>query len=142
MSYELKIVSPENEDVFYDLMRENLTACGAIYDDFHEGYQGKVAADEAVILYFNGLPVGAALIENHRGINHSYLSDVFVTSDERKNGHGRALVGACEKLAVEFGQHSMGLKCTLDLRHFYMRLGYEDGLPEGENCGMTKALRP
>lgn len=125
MTYQLKPVTQENEQMFFDLMRENMAECGADYENFHEGCEQVACLGGGVLFYQDDDLVGAAVLHD-RTDGKTYLSDVFIRSDYRNEGHGRNLVKSCEKLAEHFGQRRMDLICEPDRLPFYEAMGYEE----------------
>ena len=142
MGYQLKPVTHENEHEFYGFMRANLAEMGAIYDDFHEGYQQAVSFGKALLFYHEGEAVGASVIDIRDDKRETYIEDIYIDVKARHQGHDRNLLRSCESLAAHFGQQSIGLICEPDLLPFYRKLGYDDSGVAGKNIAMKKRLEP
>ena len=82
-------------------------ACVATEDDLAETLFGHRPYAETLIAEADGLPVGLALFfHNYSTFRASpgiYLEDLFVLPGHRGQGHGKALLQALAKLAVERG---------------------------------------
>ncbi len=142
MDYQLKPATSENEQQFYDLMRENCAEVGMGYDDFHEGYQLEVSCGQALLFYHGGKPVGAAILSSNDETRASGLSDIYIVQSQRGAGHGKNLVSSCESLAAHFGKKSMFLICELDRISFYKELGYQEDKQDGKHYFLKKSLSP
>ena len=141
MTYQLKPVTNESEQAFFDLMRENMAEFGANYADFHEGYDQAARMGEGLLYYHDDDLIGAAVMQ-HRDNGDTYLSDVFIRPDFRRQEHGRNMVKSCEMLAGHFGQRSVGLICEPDRLPFYKAMGYETADVKDNNHYLQKPLTP
>ncbi len=107
MAYQLRPVTEETEEQFFELMRQNCAEVDMNFDDYLHGYELEVGLGQAMLFYHDNTVIGSAILSSDNDTRASGISDLYILPDYRGKGHGKNLVGSCENLAEHFGQQAM-----------------------------------